>query len=180
MDSTHFTEWVTSAVGTLRAEHGKGIKIAIIIDNDTWNNKLTPECEAPKRAWRKPMIADWLISKKLKFVTFMTKAELLEIAYKNLPPKEHMVDKAAKQFDIEISYVRSQNVRFSLNDVGQLANVCLATVGPEHALSYFEHAKKHEDTFKTTDIIADELENELMDEDEDDENPAGSDFLDAD
>ncbi|CAF1119803.1 unnamed protein product [Didymodactylos carnosus] len=50
MDSVHFTAGIESAASTLRTEHGRVAKIAIIVDNATWHNKLTPECDAPKRA----------------------------------------------------------------------------------------------------------------------------------
>ncbi|CAF4559695.1 unnamed protein product [Didymodactylos carnosus] len=47
-----------SAASTLRAEHGKDTKIVICIDNASWHNRLTPDSEAPKRAWRKQLIVD--------------------------------------------------------------------------------------------------------------------------
>ncbi|CAF1432991.1 unnamed protein product, partial [Didymodactylos carnosus] len=60
MDSAHFSSWMETAASTLR------------IDNATWHNKLTPESEAPKRAWKKQLIVDWLINKKVPFWAFMT------------------------------------------------------------------------------------------------------------
>jgi len=50
MDSKHFVEWIETTASTLRAEHGKATPIAILINNATWHNKLTPESEPPKRA----------------------------------------------------------------------------------------------------------------------------------
>ncbi|CAF4548983.1 unnamed protein product [Didymodactylos carnosus] len=176
-----------SAASTLRAEHGPNAKIVICVDNATWHNKLTPESEAPKRAWRKQKVTDWLNLKKLKFDSYMTKAELLDTAYKNLPPKEYMADKAAERFGIEIvripvkhcvlnpielvwsglkNYVRSQNIRFSLNDVEQLSLEWLSSVGPEHVRSYYEHMLKHEEIFRAADKIAEELETDLIDDDD--------------
>ncbi|CAF2126676.1 unnamed protein product [Rotaria magnacalcarata] len=49
MDNNHFVASIDSAASTLRSEHGKSAKIAIIIENATWHNKLTPESEPPKR-----------------------------------------------------------------------------------------------------------------------------------
>ncbi|CAF4177646.1 unnamed protein product, partial [Rotaria sordida] len=53
MDSNHFVAWMDSTTSTLRSEHGKTTKIAIIIDNAKWHNKLTTESKPPKRAWKK-------------------------------------------------------------------------------------------------------------------------------
>ncbi|CAF4188449.1 unnamed protein product [Rotaria sordida] len=50
MDTNHFVAWMDSTASTLRSEHSKTTKIAIIIDNDKWHNKLTPESEPSKRA----------------------------------------------------------------------------------------------------------------------------------
>ncbi|CAF1250886.1 unnamed protein product [Didymodactylos carnosus] len=112
---------------------------------------------------------EWLTARKIEFETYMTKAELIQLAFSNLPPKEFIVDKVANKYDIEIvripmkhcvlnpiqlawaglkNYVRQQNVRFSLNDIAQLYNEWLAACGPEHACSFFEHLYKHEETFK--------------------------------
>ncbi|CAF4425847.1 unnamed protein product, partial [Rotaria sp. Silwood2] len=87
---------------TLRTEHGNIAKIAIIIDNATWHNKLTPESEPPKRAWKKESVVEWLTARKIKFETYMTKAELIPLAFNHLPPKEFIVDKIANKYDIEI------------------------------------------------------------------------------
>ena len=91
-----------SAAGTLRSEHGKSAQIAIIIDNATWHNKLTSESESPKRTWKKQLIVDWLNNRKIKFETYMTKAELIELARVHLPPKEYIVDKVGSKYGIEI------------------------------------------------------------------------------
>ena len=188
MDNNHFVAWMDSTASTLRSEHGKSANIAIIIDNATWHNKLTPESEPPKRAWRKQLIADWLTKRKIKFETYMTKPELMQLAFSQLPPKQYIVDKVANKYDIEIvripvkhcvlnpielawaglkNYVRQQNVRFSLNDVAQLCNEWLAACGPENASNYFAHVYKHEETFKIADKNAEELENDLIDSEDD-------------
>ncbi|CAF4584900.1 unnamed protein product, partial [Didymodactylos carnosus] len=102
MDSKHFVEWMETTASTLGAEHGKATPIAILIDNATWHNKLTPESEPPKRAWQKALVTDWLTQRKIKFELYMTKAELLELAFQHLPPREYIVDRAAKKFDVQI------------------------------------------------------------------------------
>ncbi|CAF4966821.1 unnamed protein product [Rotaria sp. Silwood1] len=76
-----------STASTLRAEHGNTAKIAIIMDNATWHNKLNPESEPPKRAWKKESVVEWLTARKIKFETYMTKAELIQLAFNHLPPK---------------------------------------------------------------------------------------------
>jgi len=191
MDSKHFVEWIETTASTLRAEHGKATPIAILIDNATWHNKLTPESEPPKRAWQKALVADWLTQRKIKFELYMTKAELLELAFQHLPPREYIVDRAAMKFDVQIvripvkhcvlnpielvwsglkDYVRKQNVRFNLNDISQLCNEWLSSLGPEHAIGYFKHVEKHEQIFKTADKLAEELDNEIIDSDDESDN----------
>jgi hypothetical protein len=183
-----------TAASSLRSEHGKSTKIAIIIDNATWHNKLTPESQPPKRAWKKQIIVDWLTARKIKYEPYMTKAELIQLAIIHLPPKEFIVDKVASKYNIEIvripvkhcvlnpialdwaglkNYVRQQNVRFSLNDIGQLCNEWLVACGPEHASGYFTHVYKQEEIFKTAEKNVEELETDLIDSD----NDAGDDTL---
>ncbi|CAF1149687.1 unnamed protein product [Didymodactylos carnosus] len=145
MDNNHFVAWMDSAASTLRSEHGKSAKIAIIIDNATWHNKLTPESEPPKRAW-------------------MTKAELIELAFTHLSPKEYIADKIASKYDIEI--VRIPVKHCVLNPIDEW----LAACDPEHASGYFTYVHKHEEIFKTADKIAEELENDLIDGDDDIDN----------
>ncbi|CAF4509343.1 unnamed protein product [Didymodactylos carnosus] len=131
----------------------------------------------------------------------MTKAELLEIAYKNLPLKEFMPDKAASKFGVQVvripvkhcvlnpielvwsglkNFVRSQNVRFSLTDVEQRANEWLSSLGPEHVAPYFEHVRKHEEIFKATDTIAEEMETDLIDDDESEDDVGDANSTDSD
>ena len=45
MDNNHFVAWMESTSSVFRSEHGRPAKIALIIDNATWHNKLTPESE---------------------------------------------------------------------------------------------------------------------------------------
>ena len=143
MDNNHFLVWMESTSSTLRSEHGRSSKIAIIIDNATWHNKLIPESEPPKCAWAKQLIVDWLTKRNIKFETYMTKSELIQLAFSQLLPKQYIADKVVNKYDIEIvriplkhgvlnpiqfawedlkNYVQRQNVRFTLNEVAQLCN----------------------------------------------------------
>ncbi|CAF1086571.1 unnamed protein product [Didymodactylos carnosus] len=131
----------------------------------------------------------------------MTKAELLDVAYKNLPPKEYMADKAAMKHNVQLvripvkhcalnrielvwaslkNFVCSNNVRFSLNDVEQLTKEFLSSIDPNHVKPYFDHVKKHEEIFKAADKIAEEMENDLIDEDEGEDNMVDMDSGDSD
>ena len=167
---------------------GKTTKIGIIIDNATCHNKLTPESEPPKRAWKKQLVIDWLTTRRIKYEPYMTKAELIQLAFMHLPPKEFIVDKVASKYNIEIikipvkhcvlnpielawvglkNYLRKQNVCFSLEDVGQLCNEWLAACGPDHVSGYFSHVYKSEETFKTSGRNVEDIENDLIDSDDD-------------
>ena len=66
---------------------GPAAKICIIIDNATWHSRLTEETKPPKRAWNKATIIEWLSIRQIKCPELATKAELLEIAFQNVPEK---------------------------------------------------------------------------------------------
>ena len=183
MDNNHFVTWMESTSSTLRSEHGRSAKVAPIIDNATWDSKLTSESEPFKRAWTKQSIVDWLTKQNIKFEIHMTRSELIQLAFSQLPPKQYIVNK----YDIEIvripmkhcvlnlielvwaglkKYVRKQNIRFSLNEVAQLCNEWLAVCAPENAADYFARVYKHEEAFKLADKNAEELESDLIDSEE--------------
>ena len=102
MDNNHFVSWMESISSTLRSEHGSSAKIAIIIDNATCHNRLTPESEPPKRTWVKQLVVDWLTKRNIKLETYMTKSELIQLAFSQLPPKQYIVDKVVHTYNIEI------------------------------------------------------------------------------
>ena len=116
----------------------------------------------------------------------MTKAELLELAFKNLPPREYVVDKIAAEYDTQIlripikhcvlnlielawaslkKYVRSMSVNFNLSDVAQLCNKWLTELQSEQAAKYFAHVKKCEEEFRKADQLAENLEDDLLQSD---------------
>ena len=49
-NSTHFVEWISLVASQLRLKHGSQARIAIVIDNATWHNKLTENTILPKRS----------------------------------------------------------------------------------------------------------------------------------
>ncbi|CAF2200339.1 unnamed protein product [Rotaria magnacalcarata] len=138
MDFEHFAEWIDNTSRTLRREQEKNAKITIIIDHATWHNRLTPESQPPKRLWRKSQLLDWLTTRNIKYETSMTKAELMEVAFKNLPCRQYAMDNLAGKHYVEIlripkkhcvlnpielalaglkKYVRNLNVNFNLGDI---------------------------------------------------------------
>ncbi|CAF4201348.1 unnamed protein product, partial [Rotaria sordida] len=56
----------------------------------------------PKRSWRKETIIQWLNNHNIIVPEKAVKAELLEIALKNLPEKRYEVDDAAKKCSVDI------------------------------------------------------------------------------
>ena len=101
MDSDHFAQWIKNISEILRSEHGKNAKLVIIIDNATWHNQLTTESQPPKRSWKKSILQEWLTTRKIKYDTFMTEAELLELAFENLPPRQYVVDNVAAEYGVQ-------------------------------------------------------------------------------
>jgi hypothetical protein len=100
------------------------------------------------------------------------------------------VDEAAKRFDVEIlrlpvrhsvlnpielawaglqNYIRDKNTNFRLVDVHNLAMEYLAAVDKPLSTSYFQHIKRHEDTFKAADEYVQEVVDPTLDENDDDE-----------
>ena len=119
MDSNHFTAWIdrtssiirkelgkiTQSVYLLQCIHsflGKDARVSLILDNATWHNRLTEETTPPKRSWKKQVIINWLDRHDLPFSENMTKAELLEVALDNLPPKRYIVDEVAAKHNVQI------------------------------------------------------------------------------
>jgi hypothetical protein len=63
-------------------------------------------------------------------------------------------------------YIRDYNTKFRLSDVERLASEWIAALDPATAQSYFSHAQEHELVFRKADAVAEELENDLTDEDD--------------
>jgi hypothetical protein len=76
---------------------GKYNKIVLIIDNTPWHNRLTSDTMPPKRSWRKEYIIQWLNNHNIDVPVKAVKAELLDIAMKNLPEKRYETDEAVKK-----------------------------------------------------------------------------------
>jgi hypothetical protein len=119
MDSNHFVAWIDRTSHTIRKELGetnhivylphsmhpflgRDVTVTLILDNATWHNRLTEETMPPKRSWKKQLIINWLEKHDLPFADNMTKAELLEVAFDNLPSKRYVVDEVATKNDVQI------------------------------------------------------------------------------
>jgi hypothetical protein len=81
---------------------GKDATVTLILDNATWHNRLAEETMPPKRSWKKQLIINWMDKHDLPFTGNMTKAELLELAFDNLPSKRYVVDEVAAKNDVQI------------------------------------------------------------------------------
>lgn len=102
MNSNHFIEWLHKTAAHLRICHPEPTRICIIIDNATWHCELCDDVKPPKRSWRKDSVKQWLQQRKIKFDRLMTKAQLLELAFANVPPKKFKSNTVASQFNVEI------------------------------------------------------------------------------
>src|SRR5690242_19935059 len=100
MDSMHFIHWIRQTCSKLRKEFGMSFdylifhdafyignapSITIIIDNASWHREVTDDTKPPRRSWRKQMIANWLDDHHILYENDISKAELLDLACKNLP-----------------------------------------------------------------------------------------------
>lgn len=65
------------------------------------------------------------------------------------------------------SYIRQNNTSFRLSDVERLASEWMAALDSTTAQSYIEHAQKYELVFRQADAFAEELEEQIKDEDDD-------------
>ncbi|CAF4216022.1 unnamed protein product, partial [Rotaria sordida] len=102
MDSSQFLGWIDRTASLLRKELGKYTKIVFVIDNAPWHNRLTNDTMPPKRSWWKEYIIQWLNAHNINVPVKAVKAELLEIAMKNLPEKRYEIDEAAKTYNVDI------------------------------------------------------------------------------
>ncbi len=73
-----------------------------MLDNAPWHNRLTEETMPPKRSWRKEFIINWLSRHRVLVPIKATKAQLLQLAFNNLPEKRYVVDKVAAAYSIQI------------------------------------------------------------------------------
>ena len=174
MNSTHFTQWVDSY---LRFLHGPIPRIAIIIDNARWHNELVDETKPPKRSWRKDQLQKWLEEHGIIYDTKLKKAELLEIASANVPPKRYKTNIAANVFNVELvrlpikhcvlnpieqawpqlkTYVRSYNTHFRLSGIRSLSKEYIAGLDDETSRRLIDHARKAEEVFRTADDFVEE------------------------
>ena len=188
MNSTHFTEWVEKSTSYLRFLHGPIPRIAIIIDNATWNNELVDEIELLKRSWRKDQLQEWLEEYGIIYDTKLKKAELLEIAPSNVSPKRYKTNVVANVSNVELvrllikhcifnpielawaqlkTYVRSRNTHFRFSDIRSLSEEYIAGLNDETSRRFIDHTRKAEEIFCTADdFVEEEIESYLFSRDE--------------
>jgi len=190
MNSERFHKWIEYASSRLRINHGPNQPIAIIIDNAPWHNILCDDAKPPKRAWTKSELQKWLTGKNIAWDIKMSKAELVELAFANIPTKRYVTNEIARTFDVEILrlpikhctlnpielawaqlkyYVRNKNVNFRLSDVEDAALEFIGAVDEDASKSFIEHTYKVETTFKAADaIVENHIEPQLVETDKED------------
>ena len=148
------------------------------------NGRRGSRAVTPKRTWRKGQLQEWLDDRKIQWDAKSSKAELLQLAFANVPPKRYVTNAIARAFDVEIfrlpikhcvlnptelawaqlkSYVRRENVSFRISDVENLAREFMAAVDKDLARNFIEHTQKVEEIFKTADaFVEDSVEPQLM------------------
>ncbi|CAF3985209.1 unnamed protein product, partial [Rotaria sordida] len=200
----HFTSMDTPRTASQSPlKHGGGARksraITIIIDNAPWHREVTDNTKPPLRSWRKQMIADWLHDHDISYAKDISKAELLELAYENLPEKKYKVEEEAKQYQINIlclpmrhcilnpvelawanmkTHIRERNTKFTLAEVSKLAQEWIHGLSATEATSYINHIKQCEVTFKKADTYVEEIEEEINEHDDDDYSTSSTDDAD--
>ncbi|CAF4615356.1 unnamed protein product [Rotaria sp. Silwood2] len=205
MDSMHFIQWISRTCSKLRKEFGRSfdyvtfrnatfkgyaLSITIIIDNASWHREVTDDKKPPQRSWRKQMIVNWLSDHNVIYAGDISKAELLQLAYSNLPKKKYKAEEEAKIYRINIlrlpirhctlnpielawanmkTYIRDRNTKFTLAEVNKLAQEWIDNLDATEATSYMNHVKQCEATFKKADMFAERIEEELNDDDDEDQ-----------
>ncbi|CAF3922381.1 unnamed protein product [Rotaria sp. Silwood1] len=157
--------WVNEhGQGRIRITEGKGNarSITIIIDNASWHRELTDDTKPPQRSWRKQRIANWLQNHNILYADDISKAELLQLAYENLPKRKYKVDEEAKRYRINI--LRLPIRHCTLNPV-ELAWANMKTYIRDRNTKF----TLVEATFKKADMFAEKIEEELNDDDNEDE-----------
>jgi len=64
------------------------------------------------------------------------------------------------------AYVRDNNINFRLSDVRNLAHHWMVSVDTTTVAAYLQHIRAIENTFKKSDSFAEQIEEEIIDEDE--------------
>ncbi|CAF3989642.1 unnamed protein product [Rotaria sordida] len=78
------------------------------MDNAPWHNRLTNDTMPPKRSWWKEYIIQWLNAHNINVPVKAVKAELLEIAMKNLLEKRYEIDEVAKNYNVDILRLKEE------------------------------------------------------------------------
>ncbi|CAF0940224.1 unnamed protein product [Rotaria sordida] len=136
------------------------------------------------------MIANWLNDHNVLYTDGISKAELLQLAYANLPKKKYKVDEEAKIYRINIlrlpnrhctlnptelawanmkTYIRDRNTKFTLAEGNKLAQEWIDNLDATEATTCVNHVKQSEATFKKADMFAERMEEKLNDDDDEDE-----------
>ena len=119
------------------------------------------------------VIQNWLDERDIVYDAKCTKAELLEIAFDHVPPKQYKTNEAADEWGVEIvrlpvkhcmlnpielawsnlkSYVRANNTFFRLSDIETLSKEYIAAL--DDCSTYFEYVHKVEMTFRKAGVVS--------------------------
>ena len=71
-----------------------------VLYNTIWHNKLTDQRTSSIRSWCKELIVDWRRRHNIPLLVNGTKAELIELAFSNLPEKCYATDELTATYTI--------------------------------------------------------------------------------
>ena len=72
------------------------------------------------------------------------------------------------------NYVREHNTNFRLSDVRNLAQTWMDSLDVATAASYLDHAQNIESTFKKSDCFAEQVEEQIIDDEDNEEDEMNS------
>ena len=94
MNSQHFLEWFEKTLIPNLTPNS-----VIVMDNAPYHNTLTNDTKPVNSSMKKSEITKWLDERNVEYDKDSTKAELIQIAKLNKPPKKYLTDEIASKFN---------------------------------------------------------------------------------
>ena len=91
-----------------------------------------------------------------------------------MPVKHYMFNPIELAWASLKNYVREHNTNFRLSDVRNLTQTWMTSLDASTAASYLDHAQNIENTFKKSDCFAEQVEEQIIDDENSEEDEMNS------